>query len=199
MRKTQIVVATEGRDQGKTFLLRELPALRAERLAEKLFRTLVARGVEVPEATLGSGFLGFAAEWQRWLQHLQLWDLAQFLAEFDECILIRIARADRPISIKGDDIEEWSTLVNLRFTALWLHVDFFQHWQPMDFIPPADVYGLADVKNVSKIIAAAVSFDKVTLAECDTVYGLEALYMILEIISVDNHNKQVIIDRESRR
>ena len=40
-------------------------------------------------------------------------------------------------------------------------------------------------------IATVVSTGKATLYECDTVYGVEDVYDLLEVIVVDAHNKYV--------
>jgi hypothetical protein len=207
MRKTQrIVITNVGRDRGKIFHIKEMPALQIERWTERLFQTLTFEGVEIPEETLVSGFLGFTTEWIRWLSHLRIWELQPFLLEMDECIT-RQPRLENPetrplinCNSDEDDVQEWMTWLTLRINAVWLHADFIRFWKPMDFIPRTTaMVNFAEVKNVPRIVAAAVSFDKATLTECDTVYGLEALYMILEIVSVDNHNKQLILDAEAAK
>jgi len=42
-----------------------------------------------------------------------------------------------------------------------------------------------------------ISAGKATLAELNTVLGLEDLYDILEVIAVDNHNRSVMQRRAS--
>lgn len=49
--------------------------------------------------------------------------------------------------------------------------------------------------NISREIGAVISAGKASLHECDTVYGLEDIYDILEIISVDAHNRNVMNKR----
>jgi hypothetical protein len=36
-----------------------------------------------------------------------------------------------------------------------------------------------------------ISADKATLHECDTVYSVEDVYLMLEVIIIDAHNKRV--------
>lgn len=35
-----------------------------------------------------------------------------------------------------------------------------------------------------------ISADKATLRECETVYSVEDVYLMLEVLSVDAHNKR---------
>lgn len=43
-----------------------------------------------------------------------------------------------------------------------------------------------------RTIATVVSSGHATLHELDTVYGVEDLWMLLEVITVDGHNQSVI-------
>lgn len=56
----------------------------------------------------------------------------------------------------------------------------------------SDVVGLADYVNVPKTIATVVSSKLATLYELDSVYGVEDLWRLLEIITVDNYNRMVV-------
>jgi len=46
--------------------------------------------------------------------------------------------------------------------------------------------------NVPRTIATVISAGKATLHELDTVYGIEDLWSMLEVITVDNHNYRVL-------
>jgi hypothetical protein len=48
-------------------------------------------------------------------------------------------------------------------------------------------------------IATVISAGKATLYECDTIYGVEDIYGLLEIILVDAHNKYVYEKWAQRR
>ncbi|MES3389891.1 transcription elongation factor GreA [Enterobacter hormaechei] len=52
--------------------------------------------------------------------------------------------------------------------------------------------GLVEYTNVPSTIATVISAGKATLHELDTVYGLEDLWMLIEIIQVDRHNEAVL-------
>lgn len=49
--------------------------------------------------------------------------------------------------------------------------------------------------NVPRTIAAVVSSGRATLHELDTVYGVEGLYDLLEIVAVDAHNARVLSEK----
>jgi len=51
---------------------------------------------------------------------------------------------------------------------------------------------MIEYANVSRAIGAAVSSGMATLRDLDEVYGLDELYDMLEIISVDAHNARVL-------
>ncbi len=50
--------------------------------------------------------------------------------------------------------------------------------------------------NVSRSIAMAISNGMATLHELDTVYGVEDLYDMLEILVVDSYNKSLAYKEE---
>lgn len=52
--------------------------------------------------------------------------------------------------------------------------------------------GVVDYANVPPTIGTVLSARMATLHELDTVYGLEDMWVMLEINQVDNHNKSVI-------
>lgn len=48
-------------------------------------------------------------------------------------------------------------------------------------------------------IGAVVSANKATLHECDTIYSVEDVYLMLEVISIDAHNKRVAEEHARRK
>ena len=51
---------------------------------------------------------------------------------------------------------------------------------------------MVDYANVPKTVAAVVSSRLATLSELWTVYGLESMWQLLEISSVDIHNTNIL-------
>lgn len=45
--------------------------------------------------------------------------------------------------------------------------------------------------NVPKVIGAVVSSRLATLHECSTIYGIEDVYLMLEVAHVDAHNRSI--------
>ena len=50
---------------------------------------------------------------------------------------------------------------------------------------------MVDYGNIPRTIGALISADKATLHECDTVYSVEDVYLMLEVVVIDAHNKRV--------
>lgn len=55
---------------------------------------------------------------------------------------------------------------------------------------PEDARGLIQYENVPRTIAAVISGEKANLHELSTVYSVQDMWMLLEIIRVDNYNKK---------
>jgi hypothetical protein len=47
---------------------------------------------------------------------------------------------------------------------------------------------LVEYENIPPTIGAVISASKATLHECQTVYSIEDIYLMLEVISIDAHN-----------
>jgi hypothetical protein len=52
--------------------------------------------------------------------------------------------------------------------------------------------GLVEYLNIPIPLATVISAGKATLYELDTHYGVADLWQLLEIITVDNHNKMIL-------
>jgi hypothetical protein len=57
----RLVITSEGRDKGKTFVLTEMPADQGERLANRIVFALLNTGAAIPEEALGAGWAALAA------------------------------------------------------------------------------------------------------------------------------------------
>lgn len=53
--------------------------------------------------------------------------------------------------------------------------------------------------NVPRPIAAVISAGKATLQECQTVYSIADVYLLLEIVAVDAHNRAKVIEHETAK
>jgi hypothetical protein len=61
-----------------------------------------------------------------------------------------------------------------------------------------EVPGLVDYANIPRPIGHVISAGKATFHECETIYSVEDVYLMLEVIAVDAHNR-FMTDEWSRR
>jgi hypothetical protein len=60
-REKTITITQEGRDKGKSFLMREMPADQGERWANRVILALANAGAKLPEGILDAGMSGLSA------------------------------------------------------------------------------------------------------------------------------------------
>lgn len=53
-----------------------------------------------------------------------------------------------------------------------------------------EIPGLLEYSNLPSTIGALVSTGKATLYECETIYSIEDVYLMLEVVLVDAHNRR---------
>lgn len=126
-RKTiTVTIDAAGRDQGKAFFIREMPASQAELWAAKAFLAMARSGIDVPDNVASAGLAGIASFGFRALAGMNFADARDLLAEMFACVQI-IPDPSRPGVIRDlieDDIEEVATRLRLRKEVFGLHVDF---------------------------------------------------------------------------
>jgi thiamine monophosphate kinase len=125
-KEAKIRIEADGRDKGKVFLLREMPAAQGERWALRAFLALARGGAEVPDDVMHSGFAGLSTYGLKLISHMSFDDAESLMAEMFECISIipDPSRNDFSRGLVEDDIEEIATRVKLRIDVFKLHVDF---------------------------------------------------------------------------
>lgn len=124
---TTYTVTDEGRDNGKTFLLTEMPSSQAEAWAIRTLLALAKSGVDIPDSENLSlakmAEVGFKA-----ISGLN-WDVAKpLLDEMFSCIRI-IPDISKPHVVRDlieQDIEEVKTRMMLRIEVWKLHTDFLK-------------------------------------------------------------------------
>lgn len=127
-RKEKIVTITdEGRDRNKSFQLREMGALKAEKWGLKVLSAAARAGVDIGDVPAGNMqalvVIGLQAAFKA-----PFADVEPLLDELFECVkIIRDPRyPDMVMSLIEDDIEEVATRLKLRWEVLQLHVGFSQ-------------------------------------------------------------------------
>ena len=127
MRKTlTVTIDAKGRDLGKVFLLREMPASQAEKWAARALVAMSTSGIDVPDDIAASGLAGIAAIGIKAIGGMKFEDAEPLLDEMFSCISI-IPDPSRPNitrSLVEDDIEEVMTRLKLRKELFDLHLGF---------------------------------------------------------------------------
>lgn len=130
-RETRVTVQARegeapGRDEGKTFLLREMPASQVEDWCLRALLALAKAGVELPDGIESAGAAGIAAMGVQALQGLNYTEAKPLMDEMMGCVQIcpdpRNPTVIRPLV--EDDIEELKTRLFLRNQIIELHVGF---------------------------------------------------------------------------
>ena len=127
MRKTEtFTIEAEGRDKGKTFLLTEMPATKAEDWAIRVMLALGAANVEIPEGALQLGMAALAEIGLKKLFALNPATVKPLLDELMECIQIQPDKKRPEVrrTLIESDVEEVKTLLLLKWRVLSLHLDF---------------------------------------------------------------------------
>lgn len=129
-RRTRLWTATQDRDAGKTFLITEMSADKAERWAIRMVLALTNANVEVPEGSLQAGMSGIAAilaQGVRNLAGLKFEAVSDLLDEMMTCVQYQPAANLPPQPLWAGDnsqIEEVRTRLSLRMEVLELHLGF---------------------------------------------------------------------------
>lgn len=116
----------DNRDAGKTFLLREMPAVQAEDWATRALLALATAGTDIPGDIEGAGMAGIAVMGVQALSGLKYDDVKPLMDEMFTCVQICPDRQNPNVvrAIDGEDIEEVSTRLILRKAILELHMGF---------------------------------------------------------------------------
>lgn len=125
-------VTDEGRDKGKTFVLTEMPASKAEAWAMRALLALLANNVELPDGFERMGMAAMAEIGIKALAGLK-WEVAEpLLAEMWSCVQI-MPDPSKPHVIRPlieEDVEEITTRVKIRAEVWKLHTGFLKAVAP---------------------------------------------------------------------
>ncbi len=115
-----------GRDKGKTFLLTEMDADRAERWATRAFFAMASNGVDIPPDVMQMGLGAITAIGVRSIMTMGFEDAAPLLDEMMMCVQIMPdpSKPDLLRPLDREDIEEVGTRLKLRSEVFELHTGF---------------------------------------------------------------------------
>lgn len=126
-RKTlKFTVADKNRDEGKTFVINEMPVRAGHAWATRALFGIMNGGIEIPDDMLSSGFAGLAQVGIKALGNLRPEIGVPLLNELLECVQA-MPNPAAPTVLRSDwdaDVEEVSTIFKLQFEVLKLHMDF---------------------------------------------------------------------------
>lgn len=136
-RKTTTVQINEAsphyRDNGKTFVINEMPADQGLRWADRFIFLLVAADADLPDSVVGTGFAGIAATgvasaFIQAMRKLRYSDLEPLLTEITDCIQYQPPKQGLPLQAimpgVNCQIEEIQTFWTLRLAWIELHTGF---------------------------------------------------------------------------
>ena len=129
MRRTiTVTISAEGRDKGKSYLITEMDAERAEDWGFRALNAISKAVGGFPDALLDSGLSGIAAIGISAFVRSDWATIKPLIDEMFTCIkMIPVAsRPDITRNLVGSDIEEVATRLKLREEVLGLHLDFFK-------------------------------------------------------------------------
>lgn len=121
-------VVDEGRDFGKTFVLTEMSASRAEAWATRALLALMAGGVDLPEGFERTGMAGIAQVGIKALAGLKYEVVQPLLDEMWTCVQLMPDQTKPHIlrPLIEEDIEEIATRIKLRAEVWTLHTGFLK-------------------------------------------------------------------------
>lgn len=142
-RKTKTLVIESGRDQGKSFLITEMPVTRADKWANKALCNLLKAGIDPKSVNVNllintidpnqevkidrmGGMLELATLLGRAVGGIP-YEILQDLKDelIDECVqIIPSGGSPRQFLSIDDELESLLTLESLRKEALLIHIDF---------------------------------------------------------------------------
>lgn len=125
--KTKVVTITrEGRDRGKTFLISEMDAMRAEGWAWRMLHVVMSAGIQVPDGIFSMGMAGVSILGLRALQGIRWEDVKPLHDELLSCVQtvpdshnMNVVRA-----LDVSDVDEPLTLMILKSEVFELHTGF---------------------------------------------------------------------------
>lgn len=122
-----VTIKDDGRDQGKTFKIIEMPASKAEKWAARAFLALLRSGIDIPEDASALGMAGVAAMGLKAFSGIRFEEAEQLMDEMFDCIWMIPDLAKYPDNKRAlveSDIEEIATRLRLRVEVLQLHMGF---------------------------------------------------------------------------
>lgn len=124
IKDTTTAKGAASRDLGRTYLITELSASKAEKWAARAYLAIARAGKEVPAEIANAGMIGFALYGFAALSESKYEDLEPLMDEMMECVQFVMPADGGARGMVETDIEEVDTRAFLRLEVLHLHVGF---------------------------------------------------------------------------
>jgi hypothetical protein len=122
-------VDAEGRDQGKSYVITEMPATAGQRWALRAFLALARNGIQVPDNVKEQGLAAFAKLGFQLIASLPFEEADYLFDELMACVQMNPSGSITR-KLREDDIEEIMTRFTLCKEVFALHVDFLKVAKP---------------------------------------------------------------------
>ncbi len=119
--------ALYSRDNGKSFLITEMPADQGEEFGLTAVLAIINAGGQIPDEAVGAGMAGLAIAGLDALNKLNAATLKPLLVDMFDCIQYLPGNglpAQKILAGENSQIEEWSTRLKLRAAWFELHTGF---------------------------------------------------------------------------
>lgn len=132
MRKEKVYTVDSGRDAGKSFLIREMPVLQADKWAQRALFAIAQSGADASNVDLKGGMMEMAKFAFSAIGGIDADAGGELLDELLTCVQIIPSGGEARSMIIDSDIEDVKTLFLLRQEALMIHIDFLKQGSSPD-------------------------------------------------------------------
>lgn len=122
--KTKTITIEKGRDEGKTFVITEMPITKADNWAMRALFAIANGGIDIEGINPNMGMLGMAQVAIKALSGIKPDVGIPLLDELLECVQVLPSSGNARALIIDSDIKDLSTMFTLRKEVLSIHIDF---------------------------------------------------------------------------
>lgn len=122
--KTKTITIEKGRDEGKIFVITEMPITKADNWAMRALFAIANGGIDIEGINPNMGMLGMAQVAIKALSGIKPDVGIPLLDELLECVQVLPSSGNARALIIDSDIKDLSTMFTLRKEVLSIHIDF---------------------------------------------------------------------------
>ncbi|MDC9598781.1 hypothetical protein [Xenorhabdus anantnagensis] len=121
---SKTITIESGRDAGKTFVITEMPIVKADNWAMRALFTIANGGIDIGDIRPEMGMIGMAQVAVKALSSIRAEDGIPLLDELLDCVQIVPSGGNARAIEFNSDIKDVKTMFLLRKEALAIHIDF---------------------------------------------------------------------------